>query len=83
MRLTARVTRLGWEGGAAIETGFRQSHEKAQKTRGLPQVGCTLCWAAAWEVCATHIGLFVRHYPNPREVLTDRLSDGMSLGRNS
>jgi len=42
-RLTVGVTRLGWELGLAVETGKTQSQKKAQKTRGLPQVGCTHC----------------------------------------
>jgi hypothetical protein len=44
--LTLQVigTRLGWEGGVALETGFRESQKQAQKTRGVPQVGCTHCW---------------------------------------
>ena len=41
--LTAGVTRLGWEGGVALETESRTSHEKPQKTRCVPQVGCTHC----------------------------------------
>src|SRR5689334_17168274 len=44
MRLTACVTRLGWEGGFAIETGCRRSHGNYLKTRGVPRVGCMLCW---------------------------------------
>ena len=39
--LTVRVTRLGWEVGFALETGVRTSQKNAQKTRRLPQVGCT------------------------------------------
>jgi hypothetical protein len=37
---------LGVEGGCALETGVRVSHENAEKARGLPQVGCTHCWHA-------------------------------------
>src|SRR5919109_967424 len=80
---TVCVTRW-WAGrDKAIFSESTSSHVNCLKTRRLPPVGCTPCWAAAWEVCATYIGLFVRHYPNPIEVLTYRLSDGMSLGRNS
>ena len=43
--LTARVSCGGWERGLALETEKAQSHENAQKTRGLPTVSCTLCWA--------------------------------------
>ena len=31
LQSTVRVTRLGWEGGVALETGKTQSQEKAQK----------------------------------------------------
>src|SRR6266508_2990732 len=48
--------------------GTNLQPETCLKTRRLPPVGCTPCWAAAWEVCATYIGLFVRHYPNSIEV---------------
>ena len=34
--LTARVTRLGWEGGFALETGFRASQEKLKNAVHTP-----------------------------------------------
>jgi len=43
--LTAGVSRLGWERGLAAETGKTPSYEKCLKTRRVPQVGCTRCWA--------------------------------------
>jgi len=43
LQLTACVSRLGWERGLAAETEKAQSHENTQKTRRVPQVGCTLC----------------------------------------
>ena len=45
LQLTASVTRLGRERALAVETECGASHENAQKTRCVPQVGCTLCWA--------------------------------------
>jgi len=38
-RLTACVTRLGWEGGLALETGLRSSQKKAPKTGAYPKSG--------------------------------------------
>jgi hypothetical protein len=35
---------LGVGGGLAIETEKTQSSKNAQKTRRVPQVGCTLCY---------------------------------------
>jgi hypothetical protein len=43
---TVCVSCGGWEGGLALETEKAQSHENAQKTRRVPTVSCTLCWAA-------------------------------------
>ena len=45
VRLTAGVSRLGWERGLAVETGKAYSQKNAQMTRRVPQVGCTRCWA--------------------------------------
>src|SRR6266498_4015159 len=46
VRLTACVTRW-WVGrDNAILTEPTPSHENCLKTRRLPPVGCTLCWAA-------------------------------------
>lgn len=42
---TVGVSRLGWERGLAAETGKTQSRRKCLKTRRVPQVGCTRCWA--------------------------------------
>ena len=41
--LTARVSRLGWEGGLPVETEKLQAKKKANITRRVPQVGCTHC----------------------------------------
>ena len=38
-RPTAGVTRLGWEGGCAVETGFRASQENAKKRGAYPKSG--------------------------------------------
>ena len=38
-RLTARVTRLGWEGGFTLETEFRASQKHAQKRGAYPKSG--------------------------------------------
>ena len=38
-RLTVGVTRLGWEGGFALETGFRASQKHAQKRGAYPKSG--------------------------------------------
>jgi hypothetical protein len=46
LQFTAGVTRLGWEDGVALEKEKTQSWRNAQKTRRVPQVGCTLCWVA-------------------------------------
>ena len=42
-RLTAGVSRLGWERGLAAETEKAQSQNNAEITRCVPQVDCTLC----------------------------------------
>ena len=42
MRLTARVTRLGWEGGVALETGFHRSQENAKKRGAYPKSGARI-----------------------------------------
>ena len=36
---------LGWERGLAVETGKAKSQENAQKTRRVPTVSCTHCYA--------------------------------------
>jgi hypothetical protein len=36
-RPTARVSRLGWEGGLAVETEKTQSHENAKKRGAYPK----------------------------------------------
>jgi len=41
--VTVSVSCSGWEGGLAAETGKTQSQTKAQKTRRVPTVSCTLC----------------------------------------
>ena len=46
VRLTVSVSCGGWERGLAVETGRTPSQTKAEITRRVPQVGCTLCWAA-------------------------------------
>ena len=38
-RLTVSVTRLGWEGGFALKTGVRASHEKLKKRGAYPKSG--------------------------------------------
>jgi hypothetical protein len=40
--LTARVTRLGWEGGFALETGKTQSQEHAKKRAAYPKSGARI-----------------------------------------
>src|SRR5215208_8311052 len=40
---TVSVSCGGWEGGHALKTENAQSHENAQETRRVPQVGCTHC----------------------------------------
>lgn len=39
-------SRFGWERGVAAETVKTPSQENAEITQRVPQVGCTLCWAA-------------------------------------
>src|SRR4030042_4733322 len=46
MRPTVDVSCGGWERGLAVETGKAQSQTNAQKTRCVPTVSCTGCWAA-------------------------------------
>ena len=41
-RLTVGVTRLGWEGGFALETGFRRSQKHAQKRGAYPKSGARI-----------------------------------------
>jgi hypothetical protein len=41
-RPTARVTRLGWERGLAVETGFRRSQENAKKRGAYPKSGARI-----------------------------------------
>jgi len=41
-RPTVSVTRLGWEGEFALETGFRQSQEHAQKRGAYPKSGARI-----------------------------------------
>jgi hypothetical protein len=41
--LTGCISCGGWEGGLALETEKAQSQKKAQKTRRVPTVSCTLC----------------------------------------
>ena len=41
-RPTAGVTRLGWEGGFAIETGVRRSQENAKKRGAYPKSGARI-----------------------------------------
>ena len=93
-RLTVCVTRLGWERGSALETGFRPTQKKAQKRGAYPKsgarcVGPRLGKCVPKGVLSLHyrqqyvIGLLDRHYPSAIEVHTDRECDGMSLGRNS
>src|SRR5215207_1819139 len=69
-RLTAGVTRW-WAGrDSAILPEPTSSRANCLKTWRLPPVGCTLCWAAAWEVRGKRcyvIGLLDRHYPSPIE----------------
>ena len=49
VRLTACVTRWWARRENAILTEPASSHENCLKTRRLPPVGCTLCWAAFFE----------------------------------
>ena len=49
-RPTARVSCGGWEGRLAVETETTQSQKTAQKTRRVPTVSCTLCWALVHSV---------------------------------
>ena len=40
--LTVRVTRLGWEGGVALETEVRASQENAKKRGAYPKSGARI-----------------------------------------
>ena len=42
VRLTACVTRLGWEGGVAVEMGFLQSQENVKKRSAYPKSGARI-----------------------------------------
>ena len=42
VRLTASVTRLGWEGGFTLETGVRRSQENAEKRGAYPKSGARI-----------------------------------------
>ena len=42
VRPTARVTRLGWEGGFAAETEKTQSHEMLKKRGAYPKSGARI-----------------------------------------
>ena len=82
LQLTARVT--GWWAGRdnTILSEPTPSRRKRLKTRTVPtsEVHAVL-GRSVGSVC--HIHRFVRHYPNPIAVLTDRLCDEMMLGKNS
>lgn len=51
---TAGVSCGGWERGLTVETEKTQSQKQAQKTRCLPTVSCTLCWAVGCG-CPAHL----------------------------